>query len=163
MEKKFDIKDIKVHRTHEGNIFEIVFAVVAIVVWGLIIWMVNQAPDIVPTHFDGSGRPNAYGSPTEIIIPCIIVTIAAICMMVIAYFPRHINMPFAITNIRQVELVIRMTRIAGLLFLVLTLVIGWTSLGSINHGGPSAIPILTIVGLLFVVIIVFTILVHKAK
>ena len=163
MNNQFNIKEVKVHRTLEGTIFEIVFAIMAIVVWGLIILMLNQAPDIIPTHFDASGKPNAYGSPTGIIIPCIIVTIAAICMMVIAYFPRHINMPFAITNIRQVELTIRMTRIMGLIFLALTLAIGWTSLGSINHGGPSAIPILTIVGLLFVVIIVFTILVHKAK
>lgn len=163
MEKQFNIKDVKVHRTLEGTIFEIVFAAITIVVWGIIIWMIHKAPDIIPTHFDGSGRPNAYGSPTGILIPCIIVTIAAISMMVIAYFPRHINMPFKISNIRQVELVIRMTRITGLLFLVLTLAIGWTSLGSLNHGGPSAIPILTIVGLLFVIIIVFTILIHKAK
>ena len=159
----FNIKEVKVHRTLEGTIFEIAFAAITIVVWELIIWMVKQAPDIVPTHFDASGRPNAYGSPTGILIPCIIVTIAAISMMVIAYFPRHINMPFKITNIRQVELVIRMTRITGLLFLALTLAIGWTSLVSINHGGPSAIPILTIVGLLFAIIIVFTILIHKAK
>lgn len=163
MENQFNIKEVKVHRTLEGTIFETVFAIMAIVVWGLIILMLNQAPDIVPTHFDASGKPNAYGSPTGIVIPCIIVTIAAIGLMVIAYFPRHINMPFKVTNIRQVELTIRMTRITGLIFLVLTLAIGWTSLGSINHGDPNAIPILTVVGLLFAVIIVFTILIRKAK
>ena len=159
----FNIKEVKVYRTLEGNIFEMVFAIVAIIVWGLIIWMVHQAPEIVPTHFDGQGRPNAYGSPTGIIFPCIVITIAAVCMMVIAYYPHHINMPFKITNIRQVELAIRMTRITGLMLLVLTLVIGWTSLGSINHGSPSAIPILAIVGLLLVIIIVFTILIRKKK
>ena len=72
-------------------------------------------------------------------------------------------MPFKVTNLRQVELTIRMTRIMGLIFLALTLAIGWTSLGSINHGGPNAIPILTVIGLLFAVIIVFTILIRKAK
>lgn len=159
----FNIKEVKVHRTLEGTIFEIVFVIMAIVVWGLIILMLNQAPDIIPTHFDISGKPNAYGSPMGIVIPCIIVTIAAIGLMVIAYFPRHINMPFKVTNIRQVELTIRMTRITGLIFLALTLAIGWTSLGSINHGGSNAIPILTVVSLLFAVIIVFTILIRKAK
>ena len=163
MENQFNIKEVKVHRTIEGTIFETVFTIMAIVVWGLIILMLNQAPDIIPTHFDASGKPNAYGSPMGIVIPCIIVTIAAIGLMVIAYFPRHMNMPFKVTNIRQVELTIRMTRITGLIFLVLTLAIGWTSLGSINHGGPNAIPILTVVGLLFAVIIIFTILIHKAK
>ena len=163
MENQFNIKEVKVHRTLEGTIFETVFAIMAIVVWGLIILMLNQAPDIIPTHFDASGKPNAYGSPMGIVIPCIIVTIAAIGLMVIAYFPRHMNMPFKVTNIRQVELTIRMTRITGLIFLVLTLAIGWTSLGSINPGGPNAIPILTVVSLLFAVIIIFTILIRKAK
>ena len=163
MENQFNIKEVKVHRTLEGTIFETVFAIMAIVVWGLIILMLNQAPDIIPTHFDTSGKPNAYGSPTGIVIPCIFVTIAAIGLMVIAYSPRHMNMPFKVTNIRQVELTIRMTRIMGLIFLALTLTIGWTSVGSINHGGPNAIPILTVVSLLFAVIIVFTILIRKAK
>ena len=160
---EFNIKEVKVHRTLEGTIFEIVFAIMAIVVWGLIILMLNQAPDIIPTHFDASGKPNAYGSPTGIVIPCIIVTIAAIGLVVIAYFPHHINMPFKVTNIRQVELTIRMTRMMGLIFLALTLAIGWTSLGSINHGGPTAVPILSVVGAMFVVIFIFTILIYKAR
>ena len=61
--EKFDIKKVKVHRTASGTIFEMAFVLIALIVWGLIIWLVHQAPDIVPTHFDGSGNPNAYGSP----------------------------------------------------------------------------------------------------
>lgn len=159
----FNIKNIKVHRTTEGTIFEIAFAILAIIVWVSVILMVQQAPDIVPTHFDASGTPNAYGSPEGVLLPCAILTIAAVCLMVLAYFPRYINMPVKITNIRQVELVIRMTRIMGLMLLALTFVVGWTSLGSIHHGSHQAAPILSIVGLLLVVIIVFTVLVHKAK
>ena len=47
---KFDIKKVRVHRTLEGTVFEAVFAIVAIIVWELIIWLIHQAPDIVPTH-----------------------------------------------------------------------------------------------------------------
>ena len=90
-QNNFDIKKIKVHRTTEATVFEIVFAIVAVIVWGLIIWLVHRAPDIVPTHFDASGKPNVYGSPAGVTIPCIILTIAAIVLMVLAYFPRHIN------------------------------------------------------------------------
>ena len=159
-QKNFDIKNVKVHRTTEGTIFEVVFIIVAIVVWGLIIWMVHQAPDIVPTHFDGSGKPNAYGSPAGITIPCIILTIVAIGLMVTAYYPRLINTPMKITNIRQVELSIRMTRVMGIILLLMTLAISYIMLGM---SSPSVVPVLVVLGIIFLEIIIFSILIHKAK
>lgn len=159
-QNNFDIKKAKVHRTMEGTIFEIVFAIVAIIVWGVIIWLVHRAPDIVPTHFDASGNPNAYGSPIGATIPCVILTIGAIVMMVLAYFPRHINMPFKITNIRQVELAIRQLRIVGITFLFLPLAVAYMMLGMKT---PSATPMLVVVGLIFLEFIVTSILIYKAK
>ena len=159
-QNNFDIKKVKVHRTTEATIFEIVFAIVAVIVWGLIIWMIHQAPDIVPTHFDASGKPNAYGSPTGISIPCIIITIAAISCMVVPYFPRYINMPFEITNIRQVGLAIRSVRVAGITVLLLALAIVYALLGTDSH---SPTPIFAVIGLLLAEILVFSILIYKAK
>lgn len=159
-QNNFDIKKIKVYRTTEGTILEVVFAIVAIVVWGIIIWLVHQAPDIVPTHFDASGKPNAYGSPIGSTIPCIILTIGAVVMMVLAYFPRHINMPFKLTNIQQVKLAIRQLRIAGIIFMFIPLAVSYMMLGMKT---PSPTPLLAIIGLLLLEIIVFTILIYKAK
>ena len=144
----------------EGTIFEITFAIIAIIVWGLIIWLVHRAPDIVPTHFDASGKPNAYGSPAGITVPCIILTIAAISMMVLAYFPRHINMPFKMTNIQQVKLAIRQLRRAGIIFMFIPLAVSYMMLGMKT---PSPAPLLVMIGLLLLEIIVFTILIYKAK
>jgi hypothetical protein len=158
--ERFDIKDVKLHRTTESTLFEIVFAIVMMVVWGLIIWMICRAPDIVPTHFDGSGRPNAYGSPIGILVPCIIITVAAIICMVIAYYPHYINMPFKITNTRQVELAIRSVRVAAITLLLLSLAIVYTLLGMES---PSVIPVLVVIVLLLLEIIVFSILAYKAK
>ncbi len=162
MEQKnsFELKTVKVHRTTEATAFEIAFAVVAIIVWGLIIWMVHQAPDIVPTHFDASGKPNAYGSPTGVTIPCVLLTIGAVVCMVCAYFPRHINMPFEIRNIRQVELAIRLLRVTGITFLLIPLALAYTMLGM---SSPSAIPILATVGLILVETVLFSIIIYKAK
>ena len=159
-QNNFDIKKVKVHRTTEGTILEAVFVVVAIVVWALIIWMVHQAPDIIPTHFDGSGKPNAYGSPTGVMIPCIIITIAGIVCMVVSYFPRHINMPVKITNIRQVELAIASIRVAGITTLLLALTIAYMMRGM---SSPSPYPIIAVIALLILEIIIFSILIHKAK
>ena len=159
-QNNFDIKNVKVHRTTEGTIFEIAFVIVAIIVWGLILWMIHQAPDIVPTHFDASGKPNAYGSPVGIAIPCAILTIAGVGMMVLAYHPRLINMPVKITNIRQVELTIRSTRVAAMTFLLLALAVTYTLLGMQS---PSPLPILAVVAILLLEIFIFTILISKAK
>lgn len=162
MEEKnsFDLKTVKVHRTSEAIIFEIAFAIVAIFVWGIITWMLYRAPDIVPTHFDAFGKPNAYGSPSGIIIPCIVLTIGAVVCMVCAYFPRHINMPFEIRNIRQVELAIRLLRVTGITFLLIPLALAYTMLGM---SSPSAIPILATVGLILVETVLFSIIIYKTK
>lgn len=159
-QNNFDIKEIKVQRTTEATVFEIVFVLTAVIVWGLILWIIHCAPDIVPTHFDASGKPNAYGSPTGIIIPCVILTIAAVSCMAIAYFPRYINMPVKITNIRQVELSVRSVRVAGITFLLLALAIVYTLLGM---DSPSAIPVLAVVALLLAEAVLFTILIYKSK
>ena len=159
-QNNFDIKKIKVYRTTEATVFEVAFAIVAIIVWALIIWLVHRAPDIVPTHFDASGKPNAYGTPAGATIPCVILTIAAIVMMVLAYFPRHINMPFKITNTRQVELTIRQLRIAGITFLFLPLAVAYMMLGMKT---PSATPLLVVVGLILLEFIVTSILIYRAK
>ena len=159
-QKNFDIKTVKVHRTTEGTVFETAFAIVALVVWGIIAWLIHQAPDIVPTHFDGAGNPNAYGSPMSVIIPCGILTIVAIGLMVIAYYPRLINTTTKITNIRQVELTIRSTRVAGITLLLLALAVAYIMLGMSK---PSATPVIAVVVLLILEIIIFSILTNKAK
>ena len=159
-QNQFDIKKVQVHRTTEGTVFEVAFVILAIIVWGLIIWMIHRAPDIVPTHLYASGKPNAYGSPTGIIIPCIVLTIGAVVCMAIAYFPRHINMPFKITNIRQVELAIRFSRVMGITFLLIPLSVAYMMLGM---SSPSPIPILVVIGLLLLEITFFSIVIYKAK
>ena len=151
---------IKVYRTREGNIFELVFLVLMIIVWVLMVRLLSSAPEVVPTHFDAAGNPNSYDSKYAILFPCIMTTVAGIITMMGAYFPHTINIPGGLKTPRQYELAIRMMRILGLTLLVLTLAIGWTSLGSVR---PSAVPTLAVVGVMFAVIIVFTILIYRSR
>ena len=162
MEQKnsFDLNSVKVYRNTEAKILEMVFAILAIIVWGIIIWLVHRAPDIIPTHFDASGKPNDYGPAAGIMIPCAIITIVAIGAMITAYFPKSINMPYKITNIRQVEYAIRGIRVAGITLLIVCLAIAYTLLGMES---PNATPVLATVILLIVELLVFSILGHRAK
>ena len=68
---------LNVVRTTKDKIFDVVFLVLTLTIWGIIIWLISRAPDIVPTHFGRSGEPDAYGSPTFIIIPSVIMTVVA--------------------------------------------------------------------------------------
>ena len=158
-QKKFDIKTIKVYRTTEGTLFEIAFAIVAIIVWGIVAWMLYRASSIVATHFDASGHPNAYGSPLPpVLLAGIITTVVGIAMMVTAYYPRWINMPVEITNIRQVKLLVRFVRVVGITTLIIPLIITYMML---VHQSP--LPVFLFIAVLFAEIIVFCILIHKAR
>jgi uncharacterized membrane protein len=151
---------IKVYRTTEGTIFELAFLVLAVIVWVLVILLLKNAPDVIATHFDGNGRPNGYGSPWGLLVPCIITTVVGGGLLLGAYFPHTLNMPVNVSTPRQYELLIRMTRIMALLFLLLTLAIPATLLTSI---GPSPWFILGTVGLIMLEIIVFCVLIHRAR
>jgi uncharacterized membrane protein len=157
MEKK---QKIKVNRTKEGSLFEITFLILAVIVWALIILMLSKAPDVIATHFDGHGRPNGYGSPWGLLVPCIITTVVGAGLLVAAYYPHLINMPVEMKNLRQYELAIRSTRIAALLLLLVTLAIPATLLTSIS---PSPWFVIGTVGLLLIDIIVFSVLIHRAR
>ena len=157
--KQNNKEKIKVYRTTEGTLFELAFLVLAVIVWVLIILMLSNAPDVVATHFDGNGRPNGYGSPWGLMVPCIITTVVGACMLAGAYFPHTLNVPVEVKTPRQYELLIRMTRIGALVFLLLTLSIPATALW-FSH--PTPWFIVGSVGLLFVDIIVFCVLIHRA-
>ena len=62
MEEKFNIKTVKVLRTTEAMILEVVFVLTAIIVWGIIIWMIHQAPD--KTSCPPISMPQASQMPT---------------------------------------------------------------------------------------------------
>ena len=152
---------IKVNRTLEGNIFEIVFLVLMIAVWVFIIMALQKAPDVVPTHFDAAGRATSYGSKFGILFATVFTTIGGVIMLCGAYFPHTINIPVKIKTPRQYLLAIRMMRVLSLTLLALTAAIGYTSL--VAYSEPSAVPILATVGVMFAVIIIFCILIYKAK
>lgn len=150
---------IKVYRTTEGTIMEVVFLLMAVAVWGCIIYWVSRAPETVPTHFRADGTPDAYGSPMKILLPCIILTVLGGCMMLGAYFPHTVNLPFSISRPSQYPWVVRMMRIIGLLMLPLVFCIALSALALPSH---SIVPVISSIAAPIVASIVFTILIYRA-
>ena len=155
---------LNVVRTSKDMIFDCVFLALTIAIWGIIAWLISRAPDIVPTHFGPSGKPDAYGAPTFIIIPSMIITVVAFIAAFSIYLPfGSINLPFADGpgNERQKKLGVLLSRIIALLMLIIMLFIAVYSLGMKNH--DSILPVVIILGVVFSVTIVFTILIYRAK
>ena len=151
---------IKVNRTTEGTIFEVAFLVLAVVVWALIILMLWRAPDVIATHFDAQGRPNGYGSPWGLLVPCLIITGVGVLLLVVAYRPHLISMPVEVKTLRQTELAIRSTRVAALALLLMALAVPATLL---LFESPSPWPILGTVGLLLAVALYYSVRIYRAR
>ena len=140
MDNQFNIKDVKVHRTLEGTIFEAVTIALVIAAW--IVGILS--------------RPLAGDN----LISLCVFTGVALLSAVMAYWPSHINlMGMELKNIRQVELAIRLSRILGVELALAALV-----LAIIGHESPltSAVAI----GLAIVLVItafLFMFLIQKAE
>lgn len=57
----------------------------------------NRLPDRVPTHFDAAGSPNAWGSPSGMILLPAIAVGLYLLMSLVARFPGAFNYPVRTT------------------------------------------------------------------
>lgn len=133
--KKDNRPAVKVNRTLEGTIFEIVVAAILIVSWVIIIMNLNNLPAWFP------------------LTQCIITSLVSLGMLVAAYFPNSINMPVQINTPRQYALAIRMVRIIGVIL----------SLMPVTTYFHSMLSTAFCVGGLVVVIIIFSVLIYRAR
>ncbi len=133
--KKDNRPAVKVNRTLEGTIFEIVVAAILIVSWVIIIMNLDNIPAWFPLP------------------QCIITSSVSLGMMVAAYFPNSINMPVQINTPRQYALAIRMVRIIGVIL----------SLMPVTAYFHSMLSTVFCVGGLVVVIIIFSVLIYRAR
>ncbi len=125
-----DKPHIKVGRTMEGNIFELVTVTLIIVMWviALVVW--NRSPESVPTHFSIDGTPDAYGSRSALLIIPVVGTLVSLLLLVGAYFPtRFVRLPVEVRTPGQCLLVVRMVRIMAViavpLFISIILMTTW--------------------------------------
>ena len=98
--KEFDLKSVKVHRTLEGTIFEIITAIILIVTY---------AVAIAKNYFDFDNFQGKH-------MATIVISVLSIALLVMAYYPRNISIGGKAENIRQVEISIRTIRIYAVKF-----------------------------------------------
>lgn len=120
---------VKVHRTQEGLMFEVISTVLIVLLWVIAIVLFLHSPEKVPTHFGTDLEANAMGSRSVLLIMAAIGTFTTILLLISAYFPhKMVNMPFEITDVRQYAPIVQMTRVLAieiaLLFISIVIMIG---------------------------------------
>ena len=96
----FNIKDVKVYRTLEGTIFELVTAIILVVTY---------AVAIAKNYFDFDNFQGKH-------MATIVLSVLSILLLVMAYSPKNISIGGKVENIRQVEISIRTIRIYAVKF-----------------------------------------------
>jgi hypothetical protein len=137
---EFKIQEVKVHRTLEGTIFEIITAIILIVTY---------AVAIAKNYFDFDNFQGKH-------LATIVLSVISIVLLAVAYSPKNINIGGEPKNIRQVEISIRTVRVIAVelaLFCLLMVAIS-----------PDNPIIHTAFGVTLVVTaLISTIFIHKSK
>lgn len=106
-QNKFDVSQAKVHRTLGGTLAEALCMVLVVANWAL----------LVPTVRSEDGI-------TGKLVGNVVGTLAALMLLVCAYFPKQINKTYKLTTLRQMWLAVWFCRVMGVemcaLFLLLT-------------------------------------------
>ena len=142
-QEKFDIKKIKVGRTIEGSILEAITVMFLIGTWVI----------ALTRHQFGGGMQNDW------LKVAIIISIAAIALLVVAYFPRYMKNAHQLTNIRQVLISVRSLRVLAVEFALMILcnaIAGGTMLGQPFWTS-------TAVAVIIITCLIFYLFIYRAK
>ena len=139
----FDIKKIKVGRTIEGTILEAITVMLLIGTWVI----------ALTKHQFGGGMQNEW------LQVAIIISIAAIALLVVAYFPRLMKNAHQLRNIRQVLISVRSFRVLAVEFALMILC------NAISGGTMMRQPFWTSTAVAVIIItsLIFYLLIIRAK
>lgn len=142
-QEEFDIKQVKVHRTLEGTVIEALAAIMLVVTW--IIALVNH-------QFGGPMHENWM-------VGLIVATIAVVLVLVTAYYPVLFNNRYRLRNIKQVAIAMRMNRVLALELALMLLINAVTGCKLLEQQSLA----LTVVALILMTALVFSIFIYKEK
>ena len=140
-QEEFDPTNVKVHRSREGTLFEVVSILMMAVTWVIAL----TRHQTIEQPFNDLGMLGAW-------------TIVGIVLLVVAYAPRFISTGQELSNIKQVSHAIRMCRVIALEMALLALTMTVITIK----------PVLELLWKLFpavicLTVIIFSVLIYKAK
>ena len=88
---------IDIGRSDGDNLMETVGWLALLVLWGIALYGYATLPAVIPTHFNGAGRADAYGGKITIFLLPLVGTVVFVTMTVVNRFPHTFNYPVRIT------------------------------------------------------------------
>lgn len=113
---------LKIALSKFDKLLELVSLILFITLWIICTLELINLPNIIPIHFDFSGKPDNYGSKNTLLILPIIMSLVAILFTYLCKRPHIFNYPSKITKDnaeQQYKLATQMLRVLkiGILFL----------------------------------------------
>ena len=107
--------------------------IILLALWALTITHYSTLPDTIPTHFNGAGEADGFGSKASIIGLPFIATLLFILLTILNRYPHIFNYPSPVTQDNALRLYTLATRMLRYLKLVLLVVFGGIGLMTIQH------------------------------
>lgn len=115
---------IKIPLTPIDKTVEITGIVTVLAVWVYILTNYSSLPDVIPTHYGGSGKADGYGDKVSILGLPAVATVIYIAITILNRFPHVFNYPSEITPENAVSQYTIMTRMMRWLKLVVVVIFG---------------------------------------
>ena len=144
--EEFDIDQVKVGRTREGTIMEVLAVLLLAATW-VIGLMKHQSASTT-----GEG----------LLAKCIVFSIIVVLLLVASYFPRFFSNSHQLRNMRQVLLTARMIRVLAIEF-ALTVLFMVISGGLMSPQYDCSWVFNIIIIVMLLTALLFTLLIYKAK
>ena len=99
--------------------------------WIYILMNYQKLPDIIPTHFNGSGTADGFGEKWTIFISPILATLFFIGLTILGRFPKLFNYPTTITKDNATimhTIAKRMIRVLNLVIIIIFFVIEYKTI-----------------------------------
>ena len=149
---------IKVPLTGKDIAIEKISMLLLIFIWAFTIFSYIKLPEIVPIHFDASGKPDSYGNKWTLFILPLIASVLYIGMNFLNKYPWVFNYMVPITEVNaesQYSAATRMIRVLKcsmmLIFGIISLYSYWTADGKSDLPGWWFLPL--ILGIIFIPLI----------
>jgi uncharacterized membrane protein len=159
---------IKLELTNYDKLFEMLGWSTLITLWIFIVTNYYNLPKIIPTHFNGAGHIDSFGSKLTILLLPIIGTILFIGMTILNNYPQIFNYPTNITADNALEQYTNATKlirylklILVVIFTIITYLTIRTTKGLSDGLGIWFVPLT--LGLIFIPVIYYTIKSIKIK
>ncbi|WP_042142600.1 DUF1648 domain-containing protein [Paucisalibacillus sp. EB02] len=159
---------IKVEASTYEKTFNFLSVLIIIGTFGYTFYMFSSLPDQIPTHFNGAGEADGWGSKTTVIFLPVLVILLFIGIYILSKFPHIFNYPIKVTEenaSRVYQIARQLVAIINFEIVVLFTVLQIKIIQSANTGVSNISPIFSVLFIFIPLItcIVFFIRLDKAE